>query len=105
MQNSFSSVGFTKHTLTDPLSHVCCDLYLRPISEVLRGQIAGASTDNCFFQPPRNTGMFSHPMMTELGRSGVKAITDSIMGSVKDETLWHSGINAMLSSFVGLVQI
>ena len=105
LQNSFNSIGFSKIALKDPVSEVYCDLYLRSTLEVLRNQIAGASTNTSFFQSPEPNGKFNHPMTADLGQSGLKAVSSAVMRSLDDENMWHNEINSNESSFVGLVQV
>ena len=105
LQQSLHSKGFTKRTLIDPTTDVCCDIYARSPLQVLQNQIAGTSQDTCFFDPAGNGTTFNHPMMGELGQYGVKSISKAIMRSANNGILWHDKITSAEFSFVGLVQI
>lgn len=105
LNNSLHTIGFKKQTVTDPATSISCELYLRSAVEVLARQISDVSNKSCFFHPPSEKEKNCHPMMAELGKHGISAISNSIKGSTESDVLWYDCVSAIESSFVGLVQI
>lgn len=108
VEKKLSGQGFQRVIVFDDDKSVQCDLYMRSPLEVLSKQIRGASRYTCLFNDPTDgieSGTYSHPMNSQLGTKGEKAVRNAIMSCKEENVMWHDNENSAESSFAGMVQL
>ena len=105
---TFFDRGFQKVIVRDEENLVQCDLYLKSPIRVLSDQISGASKYACLFNTKSSydqTESYAHPMDSQLGIRGERAIMNAIMSSKEDGVIWHNQEHSMETSFAGMIQL